>query len=201
MHNVIALIAATIILILIPGPNVALIVANSLRYGVRTGVVTSLGTTVGIGLQLFVVVAGMAALIELVAHAFTWIKWLGVAYLLYIGVRTWNEPPSELADIRALSDSRAFSRGVMLAVINPKTLLFNAAFLPQFVNNAADAGSQLLLLAGVFLTVIVVGDSLWALFAGAARAWLGRFGRLHNKLSGGFLVGAGVGLALSRRSL
>ncbi len=201
MENVVALIAATIVLILIPGPNVALIVANSLRHGMRIGVVTSLGTTVGIGLQLLLVVAGMAALIELVANALTWIKWIGVVYLLYIGVRTWNEPASDLADIKALSDTRAFWRGVFLAVINPKTLLFNAAFLPQFVGNTPDASGQLLSLAGVFMVVIIIGDALWAVFAAAARTWLNRVGHLHNRISGAFLVSAGMVLALSRRSL
>ncbi len=201
MENIIALVAATIVLILIPGPNVALIVANSLRHGMRIGVVTSLGTTVGIGLQLAVVVAGMAALIELVANALTWIKWIGVAYLVWIGIRTWNEPAANLSDVKALSDTRAFWRGVLLAVINPKTLLFNAAFLPQFVGNTPDAGGQLLLLAGVFMTVIIIGDALWAVFAATARNWLNRVGHLHNRISGAFLFSAGVGLALSRRSI
>jgi threonine/homoserine/homoserine lactone efflux protein len=77
VESIIALVAATVVLILIPGPNVALIVANSLRHGMRVGVVTSLGTTVGIGLQLLVVVLGLAALIELVANALAWIKWIG----------------------------------------------------------------------------------------------------------------------------
>ena len=201
MENLIALIAATIVLILIPGPNVALIVANSLRHGMRIGVITSLGTTVGIALQLLIVVLGMATLIEIVADALIWIKWIGVAYLLYIGVRSWREPASDLSDIKAQSQTRAFWRGVLFAVINPKTLLFNAAFLPQFVGSSSDAGSQLLLLAGVFMTVIIIGDALWAVFAAAARGWLGRFGHLHNKISGGFLLGAGLGLALSRRSI
>ena len=201
MENVIALVAATIVLILIPGPNVALIVANSLRHGMRIGIITSLGTTVGIGLQLLIVVLGMAALIELVADALTWIKWIGVVYLLWIGIRTWNEPASDLSEIRAQSETRAFWRGVILAVINPKTLLFNAAFLPQFVGNTADASNQLLFLAAVFMTVIIIGDALWAVFAATARNWLGRVGRLHNRISGGFLIGAGVSLALARRSL
>ncbi len=201
MENVIALLAATIVLILIPGPNVALIVANSLRHGMRIGVLTSLGTTAGIGLQLLVVVLGLAALIELVADALSWLKWLGVAYLVWTGVRTFKEPASDLSEVKALSDSGAFWRGVLLAVINPKTLLFNAAFLPQFVGNTPDASKQLLLLAGVFLTVIVIGDALWAVFAATARSWLHRVGHLHKRISGAFLFGAGVGLALSRRAL
>lgn len=201
MENIIALIAATIVLILIPGPNAALIVANSLRHGMRIGVFTSLGTTLGIAIQLAVVIAGMAALIELVASALTWIKWIGVAYLLWIGVRTWNEPSPDLSDLDALSQTRAFWRGVIIAVINPKTLLFNAAFLPQFVGNTTDASSELWLVSAVFMTVITIGDPVWAVFAGAARRWLGRIGHLHNRISGAFFVSAGVGLALSRRSL
>jgi threonine/homoserine/homoserine lactone efflux protein len=196
-----ALVAATTLLILIPGPNVALIVAISLRHGMRIGIITSLGTTVGIALQLLIVVLGLAALIELVADALTWIKWIGVVYLLFIGLRTWNEPSPNLSDIKAQSQTRAFWRGVIFAVINPKTLLFNAAFLPQFVGNTNDASSQLLLLSGIFMTVIIIGDALWAVFAAAARGWLGRVGRLHNRISGGFLIGAGLGLALSRRDL
>ncbi len=201
MENIIALVVATIVLILIPGPNVALIVANSLRYGMRIGIITSFGTTVGIALQLLVVVLGMAALIELVAEALTWIKWIGVVYLLWIGLKTWNEPAPDLSDIKAQSQTRAFWNGVILAVINPKTLLFNAAFLPQFIGNTANASGQLLLLAGIFMTVIVIGDTLWAVFAAAARRWLNRIGHLHNRISCAFLFSAGVGLALSRRSL
>ena len=201
MENIIALIAATILLILIPGPNAALIVANSLRYGVRIGVFTSLGTTLGIAMQLAVVIAGMTALIELVANALTWIKWLGVAYLLWIGVRTWHEPSPKLSDVKPLSQTRAFWRGVMIAVVNPKTLLFNAAFLPQFVGNTPDASSELWLVTVVFMTVITIGDPVWAVFAAAARRWLDRFGHLHNRISGAFFVSAGLGLALSRRTL
>ena len=167
----------------------------------RIGIITSFGTTVGIALQLLIVVLGLAALIELVADALTWIKWIGVVYLLFIGLRTWHEPSRDLSDIRTQSQTRAFWRGVILALINPKTLLFNAAFLPQFVGNTANASSQLLLLSGVFMTVIIIGDALWAVFAAAARGWLGRVGRLHNRISGGFLIGTGLGLALSRRSL
>lgn len=200
MDNIIALVAATIVLILIPGPNVALIVANSLRHGMRIGIITSLGTTMGVALQLIIVVLGLAVLIELVADALSWIKWIGVAYLLIIGLRAWNKPSPDLSDIKAQSETRAFWHGVILAVINPKTLLFNAAFLPQFVGDTPNASGQLLLLAGVFMAVIIIGDALWAVFAAAARRWLARVGHLHNRISGGFLISAGLGLALSRRS-
>ncbi len=98
------------------------------------------------------------------------------------------------------SRSVTFWRGFGLAVINPKTLLFNAAFLPQFVPAGESAAGQLVLVAAVFLTIVVIGDALWASFAAYARKWLIKFGKIRNKLTGGLLVGSGLGLALSRRT-
>ncbi len=201
MENIAALVAATTLLILIPGPNVALIVANSLRHGLKFGLITALGTTVGIAVQLFIVMVGFAALVERVAGALTFIEWLGVAYLVFLGIRAWGEPASDLAEIKPQSTGNVFWSGVMLAIVNPKTLLFNAAFLPQFVGNTSNPGGQLLLLSGVFLAVIICGDALWALFAASARRGLNRYGYLRNRVTSGFLMAAGLGLALSRRDV
>jgi threonine/homoserine/homoserine lactone efflux protein len=79
--------------------------------------------------------------------------------------------------------------------------LFNAAFLPQFVGNTSNPGGQLLLLSGIFLAVIIMGDALWAVFAASARRGLSRYGHFRNRVTGGFLVAAGLGLALSRRNV
>lgn len=197
MVNLFALIAATMILVMIPGPNVALIVANSLRYGLRMGSITVLGTTFGVGLQLVAVVLGMAVIIELIAEALTWIRWVGVAYLIWLGIRIWNEPADDLSKIGAAP--AMFWRGCLVAATNPKTLLFNAAFLPQFVGSGDSAVGQLALVASVFLTVLLAGDMLWALFAGSARRLLVRHSKIRNRFTGAFLVAAGIGLALSRR--
>ena len=183
---------------MIPGPNAALIVANSIHYGIRTGVVTVLGTTVGVALQLTTVVLGMAAIIGFVADALTWIRWAGVIYLLWLGIRTWLEPADDLGKITAAP--AVFWRACMLAAVNPKTLLFNAAFLPQFVPSDGNATIQLALVAGVFLTVLLLGDMLWALTAGSARRVLAKYAAGRNKITGGFLVAAAIGLALARRS-
>ena len=199
MANLLALIAATAVLVMIPGPNAALIVANTLRYGLRMGCVTVFGTTLGVAIQLAAVVLGMAAIIELAAEALTWIRWAGVAYLVYLGIRTWNEPASDLNSVSAAP--AIFWRGCMIAAINPKTLLFNAAFLPQFVVANGDASQQLAVVASAFLIVLLLGDLVWALGASSARRVLDRYSGARNRVTGGFLVAAGVGLALSRRSM
>jgi len=196
--SLLTLVGATAILVIIPGPNVALIVANSIRFGFRMGAITVLGTTFGVAIQLAAVVLGMTAIIELAAEALIWVRWAGVAYLIYLGIRTWQEPPDDLSNI--LAAPAMFWRGCMIAAANPKTLLFHASFLPQFVSAGGSSSGQFLLVAAVFLSVLLIGDMLWALSAGAARPLLDRFARARNRLSGGFFVAAGIGLALSQRN-
>jgi len=197
MNSLLPLVIATAILVMIPGPNVALIVANSLKYGFRMGVHTVLGTTVGVGLQLALVVLGLVAIVEVAAEALLWIKWAGVAYLVFLGIRTWREPADDLSKIEAAP--AMFWRGCLIAVLNPKTLLFNAAFIPQFVGAAGATAAQLTVVAAVFLAVLFVGDLLWAAFASSARRVLTRYAKMRNRLTGAFLTAAGIGLALSRR--
>lgn len=197
MNSLLTLAAATAVLVLIPGPNVALIVANSLKFGFRTGVYTALGTTAGVALQLILVVLGLAAAISIAADALAWIRWAGVVYLIYLGLRTWREPAKDLGKIEAAPAK--FWHGLLIAALNPKTLLFNAAFIPQFVGTAEASLVRLCLVAAVFLIVLLVGDVLWAAFANSARNVLGRYTNLRNRLTGLFLTAAGIGLALARR--
>ena len=198
MANLLALVVATTILVMIPGPNVALIVANSIRYGFWMGTVTVLGTTFGVAIQVVTVVVGMTAIVQMAAEAMTWIRWAGVAYLIYLGIRTWNEPVEDLSKVKAAP--AMFWRGFMIATVNPKTLLFIAAFLPQFVVENGSVSGQLPMVAVVFLAVLLVGDAIWALTVASARNLLDRYARARNRITGSFLFAAGVGLALSRRS-
>jgi threonine/homoserine/homoserine lactone efflux protein len=195
--NLLALAAATAVLVAIPGPNVALIIANSLRHGFSAGAVTALGVAAGNAIQLVVVVAGMAAVIEYAAEALTWIRWAGVAYLVFLGVRTWNMPADDLRTVHAAP--AVFWRAVFIAAMNPKTLLFIAAFLPQFVTTSAGWAGGPTAVAGVFLAVLLTGDIIWALTANYGRELLDRFATARNRITGGFFLAAGIGLALSRR--
>ena len=197
LGNLVAVAMATVVLVAIPGPNVALIVATSLRYGLRSGAVTVLGTTLGVGLQLGIVVFGLVALVEVFAEALTWIRWAGVVYLFFLGFRAWREPPEDLPAVEAMP--AVFWRGCLLAVLNPKTLLFNAAFIPQFAAGGSGTTLELGLVAAVFLLVLMIGDLLWAAFATSARPLLVRYTAARNRVSGAFMVTAGIGLALARR--
>ena len=198
IEHLVALALATAVLVAIPGPNVALIVANSLRFGFAAGVWTVLGTTAGVALQLLLVVIGMAAIIEFAGHALSWVRWAGVAYLVYLGIRSWRETADDLRDVAPART--VFWRGCGLAAVNPKTLLFNAAFLPQFIPGGAATAFDIALVGGVFISVLLAGDLLWAAFASSAGSVLQRYGNWRNRLTGGFLVAAGLGLAAARKA-
>jgi homoserine/homoserine lactone efflux protein len=196
-----AFVLACVILIVIPGPNVALIVANSVAHGARFGLLTVAGTSSAVVVQLSLTVLGASAVLNFLAASFDWLRWLGVAYLVWLGIAAWRAPAVDLAQVRpqARSAQRILVRGFLVGLTNPKTLLFYGAFLPQFITPGPTASDQLLLLAVTFLVIAIVLDSVWALLADRLRALLAVRVRLRNRLTGGLLVGAGVGLALARR--
>jgi threonine/homoserine/homoserine lactone efflux protein len=194
--------AATAVLMIIPGPNVALIVANSVAHGTRFGLLTVAATSTAVVIHLALTVLGATALLNFLAASFDWLRWLGVAYLVWLGVAAWRAPATDLEQTRpqARSARVIFMRGFLVGLTNPKTLLFYGAFFPQFVRPGPDAAAQLLLLAVTFLAIAIVMDGTWAILAGRLRALLTLHARLRNRITGGLLVGAGVGLAMARRS-
>lgn len=200
-HLYFAFLATATVLILIPGPNVALIVANSLAHGARNGLWTVAGTSTAMFLQLSLTVLGLSAALSFLADGFEMLRWVGVAYLVYLGVKTWRAPRVELtqAEARSASTRGACLRGFLVSLTNPKTLLFFGAFLPQFISAEAEPTAQLVLLAGSFLVLATFCDSLWALTAHRLRGALTRQRALRNRVTGGLLIGAGLGLALARR--
>jgi homoserine/homoserine lactone efflux protein len=194
-------VAATVILMLIPGPNVSLIVANSIAYGTRYGLLTVAGTSVAIVVQLALTALGLTATLGVLAGWFEWVRWLGVFYLLYLGIRQWCAAPVDLTRIRPQPRSvRAIAlRGFLISLTNPKTLLFYGAFFPQFISLGRPLAPQVAVLCVSFLVIAVGIDSGWAALAGRARGLLAVRGRLRNRLSGGLLMGAAAGLALAHR--
>lgn len=199
-----AFVAATAVLILIPGPAVSLIVANALAHGARGALVSVAGVSTAVVGQLVLVGFGMASAMALMSEWFEWLRWLGVAYLVYLGVRQWRAAPVALGDVRAPAASRArlYWTGVVVNATNPKTLVFYAAFFPQFVDPARPHGVQIALLCLTFLVIQTLLDGSYALLGGRLRPWLASRARarLRNRVTGAFLIGAGLGLALARRS-
>ncbi len=192
---------ATVILILIPGPNVSLIVANSIAHGTRYGLLTVVGTASAIVVQLALTALGLTATLGVLAGWFEWVRWIGVAYLLYLGIRQWTAAPVDLT--RTRPQPRSFRvialRGFLISLTNPKTLLFYGALFPQFIATDLPIAPQVALLALTFFAIATGLDCGWALLAGRVRGVLAIRGRLRNRVSGGFLIGAGIGLALAHR--
>jgi homoserine/homoserine lactone efflux protein len=197
----IAFVIAATALVAAPGPNVALIVANSVAHGARFGLMTVAGTASAIAIQLVLTVLGASTLLAAMANWFSILRWIGVAYLVWLGIRAWTSAPAPLPSDQPPRNRarKIWLRGFVVSISNPKTLLFFGAFLPQFVTPGPDITQQLAILAATFFVISTIGDSLWALFAGPLARMLKLDGRLRNRLTGGLLMGAGVGLALARR--
>ncbi|HLW93444.1 MAG TPA: LysE family translocator [Roseiarcus sp.] len=195
-----AFVAAVAILMLIPGPNVALIVANSVAYGPRYGLITVAGASSAMVVQLALTALGMTELLGALGVWFGWLRWAGVAYLIYLGLAQWFAPESDLTKTRAepKSPRAIFTRALFVSLTNPKTLFFYGAFFPQFISVDRPLGPQIAILSATFLALALLIDSGWALVAGRARTLLASRGRLRNRLSGGILIGAGAALALAR---
>jgi threonine/homoserine/homoserine lactone efflux protein len=197
-----AFVVASSALILLPGPSVLLTIAHSLAFGWRRALNTVLGATCGVAVQLAVALVGMTWFLLLMADWFEWLRWAGVAYLVYLGVQQWRAEPAAMPSGTGQARGRAlFLQSLMVTTANPKTLIFFAAFFPQFIDPATALAVQLPLLAVSFLVITYVFTAFWAVLAGrAARLFRtpGRI-RLRNRLTGGLLVGAGLGLSLARR--
>lgn len=196
-----AFIAAVVALMLIPGPNVALIVANALSRGPRAGFATVAGTWSAMLPQLALVNLGMGALLAGAAAAFGWLRWLGVAYLVWLAFRAFTAPADDPATGAKAQPYRAlFWRGFFVSLANPKTLFFYAAFFPQFLDAHLAIAPQLLALSLTFLAISALVDTGWVLLAGRIGGAARISGRLRNNLTGGLLLGAGVGLGLMRKA-
>ena len=194
---------AALVLLLTPGPAVLYIVTRSIDQGWRAGLVSVLGVHVGTLAHIFAAAAGLSALLAASATAFGVVKYLGAAYLIYIGVRRLRERESRIIREAGARTRlrRAFLDGVVVNVLNPKTGLFFLAFLPQFVTEArGHVGEQIVALGVVFVLLGAVTDSVYALTAGSAARWLRgqpRFLAGERWVTGGLYISLGLVAALS----
>jgi len=196
-------IAAALVLLITPGPAVLYIVARSIDQGRRAGLVSMLGVHAGTLVHVAAAAAGLSALLAASAMAFSVVKYLGAAYLIFLGVRRLLDRTTSVTSRRPERRHlrRAFLDGVVVNVLNPKTALFFLAFLPQFVMTArGDVGAQVLGLGLLFVGLGVITDGLYAVGAGTAAHWLRgnpHFVRSERWVSGSMYIGLGVAAAFS----
>ena len=207
-HQLVMFIAAGWLLNLTPGPDVLYIVSNALRAGTRAGIVAALGITAGGFVHIAAAAVGVGALLAASATAFTALKWVGAAYLLYMGVRMLLSKPSQggglgavPADATAMPLSKVFLGGFWTNVLNPKVAIFFLAFVPQFIAPGAGNKALAFVLLGVLFNLnsipVTVG---WAVAAGWMARRLGAVQRgMHwlDRVAGAMFIGFGLKLAFT----
>lgn len=197
-----AFIIAATLLILMPGPIVSLVVANTVALGPRAGFTTVAGAAVGNALLIAIGAAGLTAALTLLVPLFEWIRWAGALYLIWLGLKSWRAAFTCVASNPLCSDaaaSGAFWHGLVVAVTNPKTILFFAAFFPQFIEPSLPVGRQLAAMSVTMLAIAIASDSLYAGLAVRLRPWLLARSRIQRGITGTLLVTTGVGLVVARR--
>jgi threonine/homoserine/homoserine lactone efflux protein len=196
--------AASLALAVVPGPAVLYIVAQSVQGGRRAGVVSAFGVSTGGMFHVAAAVVGLSAVLAASAEAFTVVKLVGAAYLVYLGIRTLLSRDDRIAGRDAEPTlASTYRRGVIVNILNPKTALFFLAFLPQFVDADGSTRGQLAVLGLLFVVIALTTDLIWALVAGTAGAALKRsrtFLRLQRYVSGTIFVGLGALAATAGRS-
>lgn len=203
-----AYVLATTLLVLMPGPIVTLVIANSLKHGMRTGILTSVGANLGTGILITAAGLGLTTVMAFAAHVFDWIRWAGALYLVYLGIREWRtalKRPDPEAEAGMSADKKpkgVFFHGLLVALTNPKTMFFFVAFFPQFVNQTMPVGPQVAVMIVTFVVIAFFLDGGYAVLAGRMRHWLvgAKRARLRHGITGTLLLGTGIGIALARRT-
>jgi len=197
-----AFIITCVVLALTPGPNMSLYIANGSAYGTRAALLTVFGASLGLSILVAFATIGMTSAMALVAEWFDFIRWIGAAYLVWLGIGRLRAAlyGESTAAMEAPKHGRYFWQGAAVSLSNPKVLLFLGAFFPQFINPDAAMAPQLMLLGITFVIALAAVDCCMALAVGAARGWFTRRKRIADGISGTLLLGGGLWLAIMRRS-
>ncbi|WP_027056632.1 LysE family translocator [Mesorhizobium erdmanii] len=195
-----AYVLACIVIILVPGPTVTLIIANSIRHGARAGLANVAGTQAGLAIMIAIVGIGLNTLISGMGHWFEWVRLIGAAYLIWMGVQMFRSKGTLNADGTARKPRGGFFlQGLLVALSNPKTLIFFGAFFPQFIAPQGNYSLQIVVMGLTAMIFAAMSDSTYALAAGrAGRMLSARRVKLLSRISGSFMVGGGLWLAFSR---
>ncbi|MGI5195855.1 LysE family translocator [Streptomyces sp. CA-288835] len=205
--RLLAFAAMSFLLIVVPGPSVLFVIGRALAQGRRAALTTVVGNTIGAYVLVVAVALGIGSLVERSVLVFTALKLAGGAYLVYLGVKAWRQRGALQAafntDAAKADGRRTLREGFAVGIANPKTIVFFAAVLPQFVDRTqSHVVAQMLLLGLVFNVIALASDSVWGLAAATARGWFARSPRrlsLVGGVGGLTMVGLGVTVAATGR--
>lgn len=200
VSTLIAFALASAAIVIVPGPTVTVIIANSLRHGAGAGLLNVCGTQFGLLTMIAVLAAGLSAAVEFMSIAFEWLRLVGAAYLIWLGIKLWRARGTLGGTDTKRPGGSFFWQGFVVIWSNPKALFFFGAFIPQFIDPAGSAVAQTMLLGVIFMAVATFFDGAYAVLAGRTGALLSRTNvRIVEIVSGTCLVGGGLWLALARR--
>ena len=190
---------AAVGLSLTPGPNGLLALTHGALYGARRTIATILGGSLGFALVIALSMFGIGALLAASAELLTILKWLGGAYLVYLGIQVWRSPALAATRVEGtvtVKTGQLYRAGLFSAVSNPKGILFFVAFLPQFIDPAGSLVLQFAIMAATFVVIEFFYELLVATLADRIQPWLKRVGRNFNRVFGGVFIAIGVVLPL-----
>lgn len=196
-----AYLIACIVIIIVPGPTVTLIVANSLKHGTRAGLFNVAGTQAGLAIMIVVAGIGLSSVIAAMGHWFEWLRLAGAAYLIWLGWKMFRAAGAGIEGAAPAKPPRGgfFLQGALVALSNPKMMLFFGAFFPQFLDPTRDHATQIALMGATALAFAALSDGTYAMLSGRAGHLLSqRRVRLMSKFSGSLLIGGGLWLASTR---
>ena len=200
-HTWLIYLIAAVGLSLTPGPNSLLALTNGALHGHRRTLWTVAGGALGFVAVIALSMLGIGTLLQASASALLVLKWVGGAYLVWLGIQLWRAPPLQLqpsADTPFARRSQLFRQGLFAAVSNPKALLFYGAFLPQFLAPARSLWPQFAVMAGTFAAIECVVEYLLARMAHRIRPVLEGYGKRFNRICGGAFAAMGVALPMTR---
>lgn len=188
---------ASAIMLAIPGPTILLVVSYALSHGRRVASATVAGVALGDFTAMTASMLGVGALLATSATLFTVLKWIGAAYLVYLGIKLWRAPVGDGAIPQAEKETNArriFLHAYVVTALNPKSIIFFVAFLPQFLDPAAPALTQMVVFETTFVILATLNAAAYALLASMARGAIRKpsVQRIVNRTGGSLLIGAGM---------
>ncbi|KAA0972136.1 LysE family translocator [Aureimonas fodinaquatilis] len=209
LEHWLAFVTASAVLLAIPGPTILLVISYALGHGRKAAASTVAGVALGDFTAMTASMLGLGALLATSATLFTALKWVGAAYLVYLGIKLWRAPVSAHAADDAADAApkerpiRIFLHTYIVTALNPKSIIFFVAFLPQFLDTTRPLFQQMVIFEVTFLVLATINAALYALLASMARKSIVRPGvqRAVNRVGGSLMIGAGALAAGWRRAV